>query len=392
MAAGLIASSRCRRWNRALLLSEVLAAILLSGFGCLLTFGLLVRVAIPFTGYRIAWHGGGFVELIVGSFIVCTDVTGTWSEAFGNLPLAAVQAWLGLVGVTFLLAVLTLGLTVLCVARRLESSRREEPPTARQLMWGHFFFAPRFWKSMFRSRMRRTLERDPIFWLERRSTGARVIKWGWCLFVVIAECALVANVSWYDLEWPQHWLLLLLALSLAASAAGSFRRERENGALELILVTPLSVPRIILGRLRGLWRQFLPASSLLLVVLAFLVHVEVHDLSSWWQSSAEQDLAVMVLTASTFVTLPVVGLYFSLARKHFLSAWLATVAIGLALPLVALYLAAFLGFHLFSPFRLFGFSFKELVLVTGTLQVIFALLICLLLYRNLRRRKFALVT
>ena len=55
LAAGLIASSRCRRWNRALLLSEVLAAILLSGFGCLLTFGLHPLGAIAGGALAAAW-------------------------------------------------------------------------------------------------------------------------------------------------------------------------------------------------------------------------------------------------------------------------------------------------------------------------------------------------
>src|SRR5207247_8642077 len=158
-----------------------------------------------------------------------------------------------------------------------------------------------------------------------------MVQLGWCLFIVIAECVLVAGVSWYELEWPQYWLLLLLALSLSASAASSFRRERESGALELILVTPLSVPQIIFGRLRGLWRQFLPALGMALAVLAFLIQAGVQ----WywrWETYAARDVGVVVLVACTFATLPVVGLYFSLSFKHFLSGWLSTLGVCVLLP------------------------------------------------------------
>jgi len=48
-------------------------------------------------------------------------------------------------------------------------------------------------------------------------------------------------------------LAWLVAGSMAASAAGSFRRERESGMLELLLVSPVGEQRIISGRLRGLW-------------------------------------------------------------------------------------------------------------------------------------------
>src|SRR5581483_5796418 len=69
--------------------------------------------------------------------------------------------------------------------------------------------------------------------------------------------------SFYSLQKFMAWLLLG---SLAMTAAGSFRRERESGVLELLLVSPLNEKQIIGGRLRGLWAQFLPAFVLLLGV------------------------------------------------------------------------------------------------------------------------------
>jgi ABC-type transport system involved in cytochrome c biogenesis permease component len=392
LAAGLMASAYCRQWNRALFLAEVLAAIVLFGFGILLSLMLVVQVAIPYVPGS-AWGEVKLGEIILGGAVLCTDVAGMWSEAFKFLPIAATRAWLAVVAEIAGVSLLIFGLAIIWVARRVERSRQERPATTRQFWWQNYLFAPRFWKSLFRSKMRRTLERNPIGWLQQYSTTARMTRWGWCLFIVIAECVLVPSVIWYDLEWPQYWLLLLVALSLAASAAGSFRRERETGALELILVTPLSELEIILGRLFGLWKQFLPALGMLLAVLAFLVHSGPWD--QWHgESDRERGLAVAALVACTFATLPVVGLYFSLSLKHFLGAWLSTLGVCVLLPVI-------LPFVLVQVFSLVGgsladnpfwprvASFANLPVLTGGFQTVFALIAMTRLYYDLRERKFA---
>jgi len=397
LAAGLVASAYCRQWNRALLLAEVLASMFLCGFAILFSLLFAVQVAIPYMP-GFALREVGLEQIIFGGAVLCTDVAGMWSEGIKFLPVVATRAWLGVVGEMFMLAMLFLGLAVLWVASRVERSRQEKPATLRQLRRNQFLFAPRFWKSLFRSKMRRTLERNPIGWLQQYSTAARMTQWGWCLFTVIAESVLVAGVSWYDLEWPQYFLLLLLALSLAASAAGSFRRERETGALELILVTPLSLPQIILGRLRGLWRQFLPALGMLLCVLAFLNQTGLQDQWYWrWESHASRGAGVAVLIACTFLTLPVVGLYFSLAKKSFLAAWLTTIAVGLAVPVVVTYIGVLLMIDASTRavpvgFQIFGLSFLTVAVMTGALQTVFASLFTFFMFRNLRYRKFALAS
>jgi ABC-type transport system involved in multi-copper enzyme maturation permease subunit len=397
LAVGLVASAYCRHWNRALLFAEVLSAMTLFVFGVLLILVLIVQVAIPyFPGF--ARSEVPFGEIIMGGAIMCTDIAGMWSEAIKFLPIAATRAWLAVVVEIAGGSLLIFGLAIIWVARRLERSRQERPATARQLWWQNYLFAPRFWKELFRSKMRRTLERNPIGWLQQYSTGARMTKWGWCLFIVIAECMLVPIVDpWYDLLWPQYWLLLLVALSLAASAASSFRRERETGALELILVTPLSELEIILGRLFGLWKQFLPALGMLLAVLAFLLHIG-PPWDQWHgESYLERDLAVAALVACTFATLPVVGLYFSLSLKHFLSAWLSALGVCVLLPVIlpcVLVVALTLVFGSLAddPFLPRVVSFANLPVLTGGFQTVFALIAMTRLYFNLQERKFALAS
>src|SRR5882724_9868289 len=103
----------------------------------------------------------------------------------------------------------------------------------------------------------------------------------------------------------------LLVLSMAISTAGSFRRERESGVLELLLVSPIGEQTIISGRLRGLWNQFLPAFGLLLVVWAYLGSISM---------TRGADDGSILFYAITFFSLPVIGLYFSLRCRAFMTA------------------------------------------------------------------------
>src|SRR6266567_5054900 len=93
LAAGLVASAYCRQWNRALLLAEVLAAVVLFGFGVLLSLVLVVQVAIPY-GPGYTWREFSWGEIISGGAIYCTNVAGMWSEAIKSLPPAATRDWL----------------------------------------------------------------------------------------------------------------------------------------------------------------------------------------------------------------------------------------------------------------------------------------------------------
>ena len=122
----------------------------------------------------------------------------------------------------------------------------------------------------------------------------------------------------------QVMMAWLLTGTMALSAAGSFRRERDTGVLELLLVSPLGENQIISGRLGGLWGQFLPAAGLLLSVWAYL--------STFLPNGS--DVGVVLFFLRQFLTVPVFGLYFSLRCRNFITAFLATVAMGLLLPLV----------------------------------------------------------
>ncbi|MFM8359155.1 MAG: ABC transporter permease subunit, partial [Verrucomicrobiota bacterium] len=129
-------------------------------------------------------------------------------------------------------------------------------------------------------------------------------------------------------------VLFLLAAFLAA---GSFRREREGGGWELLLVTPLAPTALLRARLRALLQFLLPA------VLAYLV------LAGWGDHqlatrdpgiralglSAGQQVALVYLTWPLhLLTVLVVGLRLALARLPFAAAWPATAALTVGFRMV----------------------------------------------------------
>jgi ABC-type transport system involved in multi-copper enzyme maturation permease subunit len=254
-----------------------------------------------------------------------------WAHAWANQPLTFQTQWLIravmlMMGSFFALAGVTL-LAALHVSR----IWRDQAVARTQNWLLQIFCTPRFWRSVFRSRMTKTLNRNPIGWLQQYRWAARLSKWGWCLLVVLMECVLVADPEVRVLHLGQYCLGGLLLLALGFSATASFRQERETGAIELLVVAPLRVSQIIGGRIRGLWAQFLPSLGLLIAIGIFL----------WIQFAgflrhdpAGVRLTFLVFLMTSYLTVPVVGLFFSMRKLNFLVGWLLTCFIGLLLPMI----------------------------------------------------------
>ena len=121
--------------------------------------------------------------------------------------------------------------------------------------------------------------------------------------------------------------------SIALSAAGSFRRERELGAVtELLLVAPLRVGQIVAGRVRSLWGQFLPAVTLFLAVWWFFSPVS-GPLSGVGDRKLQRlDLHLAVGDLVRHAPGDWIVFLVCVASRHYLVAALLTVTIGLALP------------------------------------------------------------
>jgi ABC-type transport system involved in multi-copper enzyme maturation permease subunit len=380
LAAGLAASSLAKEWTRAVALAMGLA------FGLLVTF----LTALPFV----------FLQ-VLGWFTEIPDAETGWfgaSPAMGlGMALNHNQAWQDIIN--FFLGRLRLGLApLICsfvivallsffcalllgrfAAWMVSRTWREQPPSARVLWLRERLCRPFVFQDLLRRWLRWELQRNPIGWLEQRSWSGRLVVWSWFAIVMCAYSSLFANMSLYQNAFGavQGLLASILALSIAASAAGSFRRERESGVLELLLVAPLRESQIIVGRVRGLWAQFIPASVLLCGVWLYC---------ATFLTRGGQFMPVLIYAVS-FITLPVVGLYFSLTRGSFISALLWTLLTQFALPAALVEGVAFLVDY--SP----GRNPSEALLLAKQLipmlfQILLAAFLSWRLHENLKRRKF----
>jgi ABC-type transport system involved in multi-copper enzyme maturation permease subunit len=322
LAAGLLASSFSKSWLRAQLLAAGFAVCLGSGF--LLLNGGNIYV---FSGHSM-WTPVGATDnlswTVLFGFLDATNLNGWWGRVHSLMSPARHLVWLLIHLRMVIVSILVLLLSIEIAARNLRRYWREEPPSARQVWLEKKLFTPIVMVSFLRGWMRRKLERNPIGWLEQRSWSGRLVTWGWFAVMISIYSAAFSNTDVSrSLEIIQKFMAWLLLGVIAVTAAGSFQRERETGVLELLLVSPMTVGQIIGGRLRGLWGQFLPAFFTLLVIWDYLSTLFPYERAA---------PGVIGFFCGSFLALPVVGLYYSLRRSNFISAFLSTVLMGVAVP------------------------------------------------------------
>jgi ABC-type transport system involved in multi-copper enzyme maturation permease subunit len=210
---------------------------------------------------------------------------------------------------------------IILAAYRIRLTWQEGPPSKWVLWFRRVFCSPLFWKDLLRLSSQARLQRTPIAWLYERTATARVAKWVWCAGAVFAACSLVASSG----HNPVFFVFELgFGLAMAFAGAGSFRRERQLGVMELLLVAPLEMEEIVDARLGALRKQFAPAVALLVspLIAVLLVVGEI--------GTGLVEHAILVLTS--WMILPALGLYFSFRVRRFLTAWLLAVGVGLVAP------------------------------------------------------------
>jgi len=275
-------------------------------------------------------------------------------------------------------AALILTASVIMVAGMLRRNWQDRPKTKRQSEVEKFFCAPSFFPKFFKGWMRRSLERNPIGWLEKRSWTGRITAWIWFALMISFGSMLAYSVTYRDLLGLFDGLMWMLLISIAYVAAGSFRRERETGALELILVTPLSERQVIHGRLRGLWGQFLPTFLLWVVMVLYLSSA----LGRW-------EIGDVLSFGVLFLVVPVVGLYFSLRSRFVLLAWVFTLTVCFMLPQL-LGKACRLAILVLFSFSMDSSMVPREGIITLPVQLGIAALLLWRLRVNLVRRSFSL--
>ncbi len=260
LAAGILASSRTKVWLRSLLLAGILGTLFFLVFVFL--NDLLVRSAL---GGLYPWgrlfDDPGFVSRsILEGTLLSANIAGSWGDMLRRLPGTGHRSWTIAEAELALLSIVALILAIELAARGVRRRWQDQPPSATQLWWREKLCTPVLWVSFFHGLMRRKIERNPIGWLEQRTWTGRLAIWGWLAVIISIYSAALSDLRIFtEGDFAQRILGWLLLGNVAISAAASFRRERESGLLELLLVSPVPEGQIIWGRLRGLWGQFLPA-------------------------------------------------------------------------------------------------------------------------------------
>jgi ABC-type Na+ efflux pump permease subunit len=391
LGAGLLASSHNRRMHRAL------------GGAMFWAFLLLV--------YLFLVHGLAMDLISSASFPPSQSWLETWGrllsqgismtlniDIYRNLPPFRPTPSLSLFDQGSVLArilisaVFMVAILISSAARLIRRNWRDEPRSGLGLRMERIFCTPRVARGLFRRWMRRKIEKNPIGWLEQRTWQARTVTWSWlAVLISIYSLLLTDPLSFMRFFGEcQRVLTWLLLFSMAATASGSFQRERETGVLELLLVSPLQVRQIISGRLRGIWGQFLPALLLLIGVWIYMARALRYV--NWTNTDLETPFLTGAILIVVFLCLPVIGLYFSLRWKHFPTALGWTLLVAFAVPstlMTGIELALQTVFE-WSGLTLDRFGPVLTLLGTAFVQVHLAVRLGRRLDRNLQERKFAL--
>ena len=389
LGAGLLAS--------ALIRDRVGAAVLAVALS--VAFGVTLMVTHEFVGLSLVATAAPVVRasglLVVGGhdadpfaslthlFMFNADIfpsvywsSATFSTVSAWLPASTHFQWFVSLSLLVVGTVAFLALIIGSAARTLDRQAKADPPPEWAASMRRTFCEPRFWRKLFRRQMSSSLNRNPIGWLQQYSWRARCVKWLLCIVVVAAESFAVPK----SLDWSPMLQSLSIGLLLVSAliASSSFRRERESGAMELLLVAPLSPAQIVLGRLAGCWMQLLPA-ALILIVSSLMLESWVTSIPFLWDRPAL--IPSLLFYVGAGLVLPLVGLYFSMWRIKPVSAFVLTTFVGLVLPWLAMHWPRESDFGTQSLWPLFRFVLGQILLAT------FA---GLLLYRKLASRKFVL--
>jgi ABC-type transport system involved in multi-copper enzyme maturation permease subunit len=379
LAAALVASALTRSTNRALALAVIFAG------GGFLAFPWLVGILLGMNS-QSSWSLGysqSTYDFITGFSMVAMPA-GNFNDLLRFIKVPQ-MVFVGGMAVLFSLAVLVFA--VIFAANCIRRAWRDEPPSARAQQLERTFCRPVLWTGFLRRWMARMLERNPIGWLERRQWTGRMVTWAWFAIIVsLYSMAPTDRTFLRSSDGIERLLGWLLAVSMAVTAAGSFRRERETGVLELLLVSPLTIRQIIRGRLRGLWGQFLPAVGAYLGLRLYFSSLY-YQLYSYATDRGE--LAEIWFFAITFLVTPVIGLYFSLACRHFISALVATLTFVFVVPVLLFVSLQFLIWVGAAEASIRGWL-AEAWKVQWFFQGIIAVYLLSRLRRKLEQRTFAL--
>ena len=330
VSVGMFASACCRAPRRASSLTFVIL--------------LLLAVGIPAIGWWWVVQWGRF--RMNEFFLLCSPIFSFIAGQNGlGTGMKNLQLFVWSAGVIHALGWIFLWLACLIVPR----SWQERPGGARRERWRErwkrWSYGDIAERKGFRTRL---LDVNAFFWLAARERLKPMMVW-----IVFGVVAAVWVWGYGELrhDWFNQGTYVVTAFTLnsvlknwlASEAVRQLTEERQAGSLELLLVTPLSIPEILRGLALALRRQFLWPVLVTLVAEVVMLLAGLEEafdkngrlvwLACWG--------AGMICLLTDLAALYWVGMWMGLASKNPKRAYSDTVGRVLAVPWVI-----FLGFML----------------------------------------------
>ncbi|MCL5099313.1 MAG: ABC transporter permease, partial [Candidatus Omnitrophica bacterium] len=325
LSAGMLVSAVCRQDRTAVIVTFLWILFFTGG--------------VPLLGQWLAFHVvNGANPRFITAFLLPSSAytfgTAVSSSVSRGLP---VEYWWSLVAV-HLLGWLFLGLACGIVPRSWRDRTASARMARRRERWRQWCHGDASERNALRVKM---LEINPVYWLSGRNRLQKALIWGTLALFGI-------SFAWGYVRYPQDWLSapvavltaivlhVTLKLWIAVESCRRFIEDRREGALELLLCTPVTVPEILRGVRLALRRQFGGPMRAVLVLDLLLLWVGWQDLHGWEE---QRDMAIafgvwMTMLALDYYALIWVGMWLGVsARKTHLAAS-GTIARVLLLPWV----------------------------------------------------------
>ncbi len=235
------------------------------------------------------------------------------------------------VSATHALTWLLLVLACLIVPRTWQDKARSEAALRRASIWESLVFGARHKR---KERNQALLERNPVYWLTSRDRMKTFFVW---LFIALIGLLWFWGLLYYPSDWKNNsayfWTALIthvvLKFWLIGEACRRFCLDRQSGALELLLSTPLSVGKILQGQLMSLRRQF--AAPAAIVIFADLIFLASENDVEWTLTC----VAWITMLIADLITLSWVGMWMGLNSRSTGRAAAASIVRILFLPWLA---------------------------------------------------------
>ncbi|MGE3308745.1 MAG: hypothetical protein AB7O66_02155 [Limisphaerales bacterium] len=319
VATSLHASARCRG-----ILEALVAAVVLQTLMLILPYAADLAIA-GFAPSRFVPR----LSLLSPAFGWFNGLAGRSPDLGTSLALVHVECWI------------LLALTIRATARRIrqDPAQQQAPgiPAQLQEAWK---FGGRGSRELFRKRL---IDGAPIRWLVERERGPGRFLTALLLILATAVAAIsIAAEEWTALYLSGSFATLVLsfavAILLSLQACRFLVEARRNGALELLLVSPVSTRALLGQQVRSLVRTFAPA---VVVLVAAQLAIAVGQMRMSAAATAMTAAAAPV-AGSTPTPTPVAGsatAFLEMARYQWLNA-----AAGVFVTLVGQFAVAWIGF------------------------------------------------